>query len=371
MHFWTGVVTIAAALRRKVFIPQLQFTWTPNFYVVFVAPPGIVTKSTTIRIGLNLLDRVPGVRFGPQSMTWQALAESLEAAIEAVNIPNYGVTKMSCLTISVSELGTFLRTDDNDLVNFLTDLWDGQISEWRRTTKTAGSIAIKNPWLNIIGATTPSWMQTSFTGEMLNGGLASRIIFVYADRKRRFVAYPAEERRPEEWEKLGRSLHSDLCEIATIKGEYRLSPEAIEWGKDWYEKHWTMVANDSLAGWRARKHTHLHKLAMVLAASRRNDLTITLTDLQESAMILDDLETSLTSIFEAIGSPQEAHNIQTIASIVQQLPGVSHSDLWRLCYAKMDSRQFASALRGAVGAHLIAEKIEGTLVTFWPLATKQ
>jgi len=43
MHFWVGVSTIAGALRRRVWIDQGYFQWTPNFYIVFVSPPGIVS----------------------------------------------------------------------------------------------------------------------------------------------------------------------------------------------------------------------------------------------------------------------------------------------------------------------------------------
>ena len=51
-HFWTAVSTIAGALRRRVWIPQNYFDWTSNFYIILVAPPGIVSKSTTISIGM-------------------------------------------------------------------------------------------------------------------------------------------------------------------------------------------------------------------------------------------------------------------------------------------------------------------------------
>ena len=47
MHFWTGVSTIAGALRRKVWIDQRYFQWTPNFYIVLAAPAGIIAKSST------------------------------------------------------------------------------------------------------------------------------------------------------------------------------------------------------------------------------------------------------------------------------------------------------------------------------------
>ena len=39
-------VQLLCALRRKVWIDQAYFKWFPNFYILLVAPPGIVSKST-------------------------------------------------------------------------------------------------------------------------------------------------------------------------------------------------------------------------------------------------------------------------------------------------------------------------------------
>src|SRR6516162_7064350 len=111
-HFWTGVATSAGALRRRVWIDMRKFQWTPNFYVILVGPPGVAAKSTSISMGMSLLTQVPSIRFGPESMTWQALAKDLEDAIEYVEWTRPSgakeLVKMSCLTIQIGELGTFL-----------------------------------------------------------------------------------------------------------------------------------------------------------------------------------------------------------------------------------------------------------------------
>jgi hypothetical protein len=152
-HFWTGVVTVGGALRRRVWIEQNLFQWVPNFYVILVSPPGVVTKSTSISLGMRLLRQVDGIHFGPESMTWQALGEALAQAMEFADVPDplSGIpmsTPMSCLTISISELGTFLRTDDSQLVSFLTRMWDGQKEPFKHTTKSSGKIDVENPWMD-------------------------------------------------------------------------------------------------------------------------------------------------------------------------------------------------------------------------------
>jgi len=146
-HFWTGVGTIAGALRRRVWLDMRHFQWTPNFYIILVGPPGIAAKSTSVRIGTHLLEAVDGVKFGPQSMTWQSLTKSLEESIEYVKYYDiYGLEQliaMSPLTCAVPELGTFLKMDDTGLIDVLVDMWDGQLSTWGHRTKSSGNVEIK------------------------------------------------------------------------------------------------------------------------------------------------------------------------------------------------------------------------------------
>jgi len=70
MRFWAGVSAVAGALQRRVWIDQAYFKWYPNMYIIFVAPPGVVSKSTTSGVAMGLLRQVPGVKFGPDIVTW-------------------------------------------------------------------------------------------------------------------------------------------------------------------------------------------------------------------------------------------------------------------------------------------------------------
>ena len=218
-HFWTAVFTVAGALRRQVWIEERYFQWTPNFYIVLVGPPGVAAKSTSIRIGVKLLEQIPGVNLGPQSMTWQALTKSLSESVEAVPMPDGKFHSMSCISIPVGELGTFLQPDDRNLVDVLVALWDGQLETWGKDTKTQGSERIVNPWINIMGATTPSWLRDNFPEIMITGGLTSRIIFVFGDKKRHLVPYPSDVINAEEHAAHSEVLVYDLEQISQMRGE--------------------------------------------------------------------------------------------------------------------------------------------------------
>lgn len=370
-HFWTGVATIAGALRRRVWIEQLHFQWTPNFYIVLVGPPGVAAKSTSIRAGLSLLERVPGVYFGPSSTTWQALTEALQNAQEGVEVK--GLEKpeiMSCLTIGVSELGTFLRPDDKEFIDTLVAMWDGQKEVWRRQTKTQGETVIHNPWLNVIGCTTPAWLKDNFPDVLIGGGLTSRMVFVFADQKRQFVAYPARLVPPAEYRQEEDYLVHDLMEIAKLAGEYKLTDEAMEWGDRWYRLHWTAsrtnhLASERFAGYYARKQTHLHKLAMVLAAAKRDELVIEVEDLEEALAIITDLETDMQHVFSSIGVSHAAKVSGEVLNLIKNHGKISLQSLWKLCFNTTAQKDFAEGLKAAVDAgyvKVVGKHPEQTLV---------
>lgn len=356
-HFWTGVATIAGALRRKVWIDQRQFQWTPNFYIILVGPPGVAAKSTSIRSGLSILERIEGVFFGPQSMTWQALTEALMNAQEVVEVPGLPEAEvMSCLTIGVSELGTFLRADDGELVDVLVSMWDGQKEVWRRQTRTQGSTVIHNAWLNIIGCTTPAWLKDNFPEVFIGGGLTSRILFVYADRKRQLVAYPGDLIPAAEYQQEAEFLYHDLKQIASMRGEYQLHPDAKRWGIQWYERHWTRdrpphLQSDRFDGYYARKQTHVHKTAMVIAASKRNELILLEEDLIEADAVVSALEENMLKVFASIGVSPEAKKSTEIVSLVKSSKtGIPYQTLWRMCFTTMTGKEFQDALTDGIKA---------------------
>jgi hypothetical protein len=156
MHFWTGVSCIAAVLRRKVWLDMTRFKWYPNFYIIFVAPPGIISKTTTMDMGMDLVKLVPGIKFGPDVVTWQALVTAFAAAQEDFQFGEDWVP-MSPITLASGELGNLINPQDRDMVNLFITLWDGR-STFEKITKGSGTDIVSAPWINMIGCTTPHWI---------------------------------------------------------------------------------------------------------------------------------------------------------------------------------------------------------------------
>lgn len=360
MLFWTGVSTMAGALRRRVWIDQKYFQWIPNFYVILVAPPGIVSKSTTANIGMNLLRPLKEIKFGPDVITWQQLITSLSGATQADPDPRVGMEgnfyPMSAVTFCSDELGNLLNPSDRDLVDALVNLWDGKQGVFKKETKTSGKDAIENPFVNIIGCTTPAWISGTFPEYMIGGGFTSRCVFIYADKKRQLVPY-VDEVVPAGFEEMKHKLIHDLEVISMMFGEFKLSPIAREWGRAWYKRHWESpppgLNSDQFAGYVARKQTHMHKLAMILSASESDSLIIEDRHLKMASDVTSAIEQDMPKVFSKIGQSDITRGSSQIISFVEQHPGISQPELYRLLFRTLSYRDFTEALNGALNSNQV------------------
>jgi hypothetical protein len=370
MLFWTGVATIAGALRRQVWLEFPLYQWTPCFYVILVAPPGIVSKSTTANIGINLLREIPGIKFGPDSATWQALVQCFAASsISFCEYPEDILKQkhhtMSALTMCVDELGTFLDPSDRGMVDTLVHMWDGKQGAFEKITKGSGSDTVINPWINMIACTTPGWLKAHLPEHMIGGGFTSRCIFVFADTKRKLVAYPDED-LPPHYFKLREDLIHDLEIMSRMVGRYILSPEARVFGKKWYEDHWAKGGGDlegeKFAGYLARKQAHIHKLAIVMSAAESSELIIREETLKLATEFTAALEGELPRVFATVGQTVTGKNIGELIQIARVKRKINKQDLYRLVFSTMGHKDFEDALNSAYLAGHISLVSEAGIV---------
>jgi hypothetical protein len=367
MHFWAAVGAVAGALRRRVWLDMKRFQWYPSFYIIYVGPPGVVTKSTTIDIAMELLRQVPGIKFGPNAVTWQALVTAFAAASEAFEYE--GVWHpMSPLTLAASELGSLLNLQDRDMINLLIELWDGKKS-YEKVTKMSGNDTIEAPWINLQAGTTPHWIADNMPQAMIGGGLSSRCIFVYGATKEKYIAY-VDEHVGDADKDLRLALIHDLEIISMLCGEFKIAPDARDWGKAWYEAFWKDIAlrmdDQMLEGYAARKQTHLHKVAMILSASRGSSLCITLEDLQLANVMLLDIEKDMHKVFSRIGRTEDSMQAERFIEFIQRKGTISYADAYKMIHIYFpDFRDFEGILDGAVrsGQVQILSTVSGIMLT--------
>lgn len=370
MHFWSGVFAIAGALRRKVWFDMGYFRWYPNFYIILIAPPGVVAKSTTSGIAASLLRKVPGIRFGPDVVTWPALVSAFAESTEAFELNGLNYI-MSALNFESSEFGNLLNPQDREMVDLLVHLWDGKPGPFNKATKHSGSDLVENPWINLIACTTPSWLAGNIPEYLIGGGFFSRAVLVYAEAKAKFIAYPKVEieRRGLQIEASEAKLLEDLIAISQMAGEYKLTPGALKWGTEWYEYHCTNrplhLEDSRFGGYIARKQSHLHKLAMVLAAASSESLWLTETHLALANTMITDLEQDFEKVFSKIGKSETSVQVDRILEHLEKRGAIPYQELYNFAHAHFPkARDFEDVLAGCIksGKVKLERKLEGVFI---------
>lgn len=349
MQFWSGVSAIAGALRKKVWIDQHYYRWSPNFFIMLVAPPGVVAKSTTAEMALALLREVPGIKFGPDIVTWPALVSAFAAASESFQHGEDWIP-MSPITMVSSEFGNLLDPSDKGMVNLFIDLWDGR-KKLDKQTKMSGDDLVEAPWANMIACTTPNWISDNMSNAMIGGGFMSRCVCLYTERKFKTVAYPG-RMIPPDIEETRRKLIHDLEHIAVhLCGEYAIDEEAYAWGTQWYDQMWIDAdyTNEQMSAYRSRKQTHVHKLAMILAASQRDELHITLLDLKTAESMLSAIEADMPKIFSHIGRTKDSLQAERFIDLIRRKGKVPYEEAYKSVHVYFpDFKDFEGILAGSI-----------------------
>lgn len=371
-NFWVGASTISGALRRHCYLDMKRFLWFPGLYIILVAPPGIISKTTTTSIGMKLLKKVPNINFGPNVVTWESLVQTFAAASETYE--QGGKMKIqSAITLEAGELGNLIDPKNREMIDIYISLWDSIEGTFEKKTKMAGNDCITNPFINLAGCTTPSWIAENFPQSMIGGGFASRCLFVYADKKEILVPYP-DEMVTNDYDGTRDKLIQDLEHISTrLVGEYKLSTQAREYGREWYKEHHSnshkrFESSSLYGGYVARKQTHTHKLAMILAASCSDELIITEDNLITATQMVTDLEPDMSKVFASIGQTETSNNAQEIINIVSRHPeGISYMALYKQVHSHFPSnRQFEDVTTGLCRSGFLMMRQEGPEMKFRP-----
>lgn len=219
------------------------------------------------------------------------------------------------MTAYSSEFASLLTTSGMDMVVFLTDIYDSP-SEWSHKTKMGGTQKIIAPYLNLAGGTTPDWIARSLPLDTVGIGLTSRVLFVYQDTPR---IRPWRPKLTPEQIQLGEYLAYDLRKISTLTGEFSFDVESEKLYDKWYKARLdnpNTSGDPRLNGYFERKPVHVLKVAMIIAASRHDDLVITVEDLELAWGLLEKTEARMPKVFAAVGKNVLAFDLVQIVDAV-------------------------------------------------------
>ena len=343
---WVGYSVIASALRRKVSLQLGRLVYYPNIYVVLVAEPGVARKTQAIKYGVNFLNTIPDIRLSADSSTKEAMTDDVESSGMDELLVDGTTLRHSSLNIISKEFESFLgqKKENTRMLTALTDLFDCP-DDWSSRTKHSGSNKIINPWVNLLAATTPDSLANSLPASAVGGGLTSRIMFIWADKKKKSVAIPA---MTEEELKIKEMLEKDLYRISRLSGNYTMTADCMKKWIAWYDRFDEDESGDricpdkSFSGWYSRKPTYIIKISILRAAAESSKLVIEWRHIEEAISAIREVEYSMGNAFKAIGKSEISGEVDNVLQIIRNAGKISEKELMTKIWRDIDATKFTN-----------------------------
>ncbi len=370
-HLWSGLTAISSALRRKCYCNwgALRGFVYPNMFVSLVGPPG-GRKGTAMKIAKTFVQHLE-VPMGADSLgSTQALYKELIDSEDTYVDPQGLNKKHKSLSIWAEEFQVFLSDRDQMLIPSLTDLFDCADS-WKYKTLARKNEDISHCWITIIGAITPSLLQSKLSNDAVGGGLISRIIFVVGQgpKQRKALQFLTDEE-----EDIQQKLENDLQEIANLAGSFTLSKEFLKSYVRWYEQEYdeSGVPNEQFLGYNHRRPLHLNKVCMLVSASESNDLVLTSDHFDKALAIMQATEQEMPNAFYGLGLSSQANVYAKLLSFIESRETFEWTDLVRHFHLDVEN---ISQLRGymemAEQSGIIRAESSATTSSYISLRNKQ
>lgn len=314
---FTFLWTLSAAVGRKIFLsPRTEggmIPLYPNQFIVFVAPPGI-GKTICASLSGDLIlktyyklsqfekdnkgapKKILDIPFAADATSFESLIEQLKKATRATRDKEGKVVAHSSLTVLLSnELSTMFRKNIEGLTAFFNQTYDSRSFSYE--TRNSGSFWIDHVCVNMLGCTTYDNMRKLYKMEILEGGFASRALFICAERgdKRQLTV---ELKMNDEQRQCLEDIKEHVKLLKDIAGKAFLTEEAYDYLKHWYENDHQKDLNTSnilIQDYYARKKEHICKLAMAIEFSKEEIFTkypfeITKASIESAVVLLRQAE---------------------------------------------------------------------------------
>ena len=254
----------------------------------------------------------------------------------------------SSLNIISKEFESFLgqKKENTRMLTALTDLFDCP-DTWSSRTRHSGSAIIIRPWLNLLAATTPDSLASSLPASAVGGGLTSRILFIWADKKKRSVAVPE---MTEAEVILKGQLEKDLYQISRMTGDYAMTGDCLKKWIEWYdsfdedESGERICMDKSFSGWYSRKPTYILKVAMLRAAAESNELLLRWSHVEESLKEIIRVEHVMGNAFTAIGKSDISADVDNVLQIIRAHKWITEKKLMSSIWRDVDANKFENVI---------------------------
>ena len=266
---WSAYASIAALIRDTCYLKQGDRLLFPNVYVLFLAESG-TRKGPPVDLSETLLTKLSKTKIISGRASVQAILDELSRA-ETDKVTGK-IVKSGAAIFYAAEMAAGIVADPEAL-KILTDIYDYKTNPYKSRLRTGPCFNLDRIVFSMLAASNEAMLKGLFGVAEIQGGFLARI----------FLVTPNEQRPPNSLMRLDpeeRKLSllrvmEHFQQINSLKGEFKLSEEAMIEYETWYHAFkLTYQKKKEVSGITGRVHTHVIKLAMILAA---NDVSLEIT----------------------------------------------------------------------------------------------
>lgn len=313
--YWSALACISAVLKNRVYLNRHAYILYPNIYVMLFAKSGL-RKGVPINLAKRLVQKVDNTRVIVGRSSIQAIIKELattRAKTDGV------ILKDAAGFIVASEFAASLVQDPQSLT-ILTDLYDSNYNEeWHNMLKGSNLETLKNVSLTMLGGINHAHFADTVDAAAIMGGFIGRTFIVYEEKKANVNSLVYEPSKTPNMEQLGEQLK----QIAKLNGVFKFTTAGGVLYDEWYKKY-NDAARDDKTGTSERISDSILKVAMLLSASKKSDLTLDEFDIQEA--IDQCLITSASVKRTTVGASKNPSNANT-GIVLQEL--LAHKEVTR------------------------------------------
>lgn len=371
---WAAIAAVSGALERKVWIKSNIGVLYPNTYIILVGPAG-VGKTVLTDLVRSMWRDLETHFIASSSVTKASLIDDLRDASRRLIKPEHtpSIIEFNSLLIAANELSTLIPGYESDFMSVLTDLWDCKHYSERRRSKDLNFV-LNAPQLNLLAATTPSYLNSLMPEGAWEQGFISRTMLVYSGETTRQPIFGDSTAN----NKLYDDLTHDLKLISELYGKMSFTPEAVESLNEWHMKGGPPAPeHPKLVNYLNRRTTgHILKLCIVASVLDSSDLVITREHFQQALDWMIEYEQYIPDIFKSMASGGDSKAIDELWYFAYTLhvkegkPIAAHR-LINFLRERVPAHSVERILQVMVRAQILKEELEPKLgVCYTPKARK-
>jgi hypothetical protein len=360
---WTAVATISAAMGRRTISQWTNSTIHPNLYVILVGPSGGGKSLSINRSKEQLLVDMQTMNLCPPSITGRAFLGMLSKDSKKETV----ITKAGAdgsfethtpIAVFISELATFYTEGDNKFLADLTDIYDNP-PKYDHVTEHSGEARIVRPCVTILGGTTVATLTKRFTETTLEGGFPSRCLLIYDDHTPKVKIFPGKSAKTK---KSKEHLLHDLHEINSLGGEFEWEEEPKEVIQSWEDHGLHPIPPDPRFNkYRNRRLIHLGKIALIMCASRTNDMLVNMEDVNKARDLLLEAEKHMPKCISHIADSRTFSLMKHIQDTVMAMYDargkvIEETKLWRSLSTKIEANQWNTLAEATINAGWVSAR---------------